>query len=596
MAKNKAAKLSDFVYLNVKAAPGLVRNARMEGREYRVAPAVVMVEGVHNGQAGPILYTQEELAKVPVSANHKPVVVYHPMHNGTPASACDPIEISSRKIGVVMNASFDKGFVAEAWLEQDRMQTVDDRVSSALDNNEMMEISMGVYMNMEKIEGTWHNSVTNEDEPYIGIAHDMIFDHLAVLPDMTGACSIADGGGLLRVNMEGDGDEEEIALVENGVDVTENYIRIRQKAPGSFDKDTFKTISITKGIKAVVGKLKNPPKGKEGSMTIQTYLFDKDQYTTATAKAWVKKHSGVTTLSAAMILNELGHESLRRILRAELVQKKGTEMAWIEEVYSTYFIYEQEGKLYKQDYSESNGTVDFTGTVQEVVKVTEYRTLDGKFIGNTEANREKGDQTMDKKKVVDSLIANEKTPWREEDREMLMKMQDAQLEHLSAAIKEEQPKPAQNPQQTVDNPATVIPSPVANNQPAGPQVITFKTAAEYTRTLPPDVAAFVDNGLAVLKEQTEKLVEVICASPRNTFRKEWLLTRPITELRAMAALAQPEAVDDLNIPATIPVYSGQEEVVGNRSNPQPTAEETEPLLVPSMAALLQDGRQKKQAG
>ena len=74
------------------------------------------------------------------------------------------------------------------------------------------------------------------------------------------------------------------------VDVTENYIRIRQKDPGKFQKDSFRTIWLSKekGIAAVVGKLHG-----QDTMTIQTYLFDKKKWTKEKAIKWVKEHGGV---------------------------------------------------------------------------------------------------------------------------------------------------------------------------------------------------------------------------------------------------------------------------------------------------------------
>lgn len=81
-------------------------------------------------------------------------------------------------------------------------------------------------------------------------------------------------------------------------DVTENYIRIRQKDPSLFQRDTFKTISLTSGIKAVVGKLKG-----ETSTTIQTILFDKKRFSVSEAKMWAKKHKAKFS-SAAKIENK----------------------------------------------------------------------------------------------------------------------------------------------------------------------------------------------------------------------------------------------------------------------------------------------------
>ena len=74
------------------------------------------------------------------------------------------------------------------------------------------------------------------------------------------------------------------------VDVTDNYIRVRVKNPALFDPTTYRTVQMTSGIKYVAGKLKNPPKGKEGSMVIQTFLFDKNKYSKASAIKWVKDH------------------------------------------------------------------------------------------------------------------------------------------------------------------------------------------------------------------------------------------------------------------------------------------------------------------
>lgn len=73
------------------------------------------------------------------------------------------------------------------------------------------------------------------------------------------------------------------------VDVNENTIRIRVKDPGLFVEGSFRTITISeeKGIKAVIGKLKSDP---SGPTVIQTYLFDKDKFTTAEAEKWVADH------------------------------------------------------------------------------------------------------------------------------------------------------------------------------------------------------------------------------------------------------------------------------------------------------------------
>jgi hypothetical protein len=73
-------------------------------------------------------------------------------------------------------------------------------------------------------------------------------------------------------------------------DVTENYIRLRQREPDEFVDGSFRTIDISasEGIKAVIGHLKSDP---EGGTVVQSYLFDKDKWTVERAEAWVKQHA-----------------------------------------------------------------------------------------------------------------------------------------------------------------------------------------------------------------------------------------------------------------------------------------------------------------
>jgi len=73
------------------------------------------------------------------------------------------------------------------------------------------------------------------------------------------------------------------------VDITENYIRLRQKDPGGFAEGSFRMITLDAagGIKAVIGKIKG-----EATTTVQSYLFAKDKWDAPRASAWVDKHRG----------------------------------------------------------------------------------------------------------------------------------------------------------------------------------------------------------------------------------------------------------------------------------------------------------------
>jgi len=70
----------------------------------------------------------------------------------------------------------------------------------------------------------------------------------------------------------------------------EKYLHIPVRDSGLFVSDSLRTttISSTKGIKAVVGKLKSDA---QGSTSIQKYMFLKSKWSMADAKAWVKEHT-----------------------------------------------------------------------------------------------------------------------------------------------------------------------------------------------------------------------------------------------------------------------------------------------------------------
>ena len=187
-----------FQILSAKTT-GKVRHDRMAGRDYIVAPMVMLVEGVVAGSDGPLFYPADELKRNTSIWNHKPVVVYHPMRNGEGISACDPEVITNRSVGVIMNTKFIKAtktnpakLNAEAWIEKTRISVVDARVEAAIEEGKMMELSTGLSVDVEKTPGKYG------DKEYNGIARNYRGDHLALLPDQKGACSLDDGAGLLR--------------------------------------------------------------------------------------------------------------------------------------------------------------------------------------------------------------------------------------------------------------------------------------------------------------------------------------------------------------------------------------------------------------
>jgi len=190
---------------------GRARKTTLNGREYLVAPASLIVPGVLNGSHGPGLYTEEENRRSVGAWNGTPIVVYHPSVGGSNISARDPDVIDSQGVGTVYRAKSNGKLSAEAWFDVAALDKVDAkltgniRIRPRLEAGQPVELSTGLSLDREPVEGTFNG------ESYTFVARNYRPDHLAVLPDQVGACSLSDGCGVL-VNGKYD-----LALVTNAI-------------------------------------------------------------------------------------------------------------------------------------------------------------------------------------------------------------------------------------------------------------------------------------------------------------------------------------------------------------------------------------------
>lgn len=187
----------DQITFNLQAERDLITYGDMEGRQHMIIPCVMLVEGVHDGSQGGLLYTPEELAKTPVVWNGRPVVVQHPTKNGVPISAGNPETFTEQKVGQLFNTRWEDGKLkSDVWLDEDKANEVDERILTALQDGIVMEVSTGLFTDNEPTSGVYNG------KSYVAIARNFRPDHLALLPDKIGACSVDDGAGLLRNQLE----------------------------------------------------------------------------------------------------------------------------------------------------------------------------------------------------------------------------------------------------------------------------------------------------------------------------------------------------------------------------------------------------------
>lgn len=204
-----------------------VEKKKRNNRDHIIVPVVMMVEGVHNGSHGEVLHPMDELGKIPESWNGIPIVINHPTQEGVPVSANDPDILEQVGVGNVFGTFVDgTKLKAKAWLDELKLQEISVDLYNKIMEGKELEVSLGVFTDDEEEEGEWRG------EKYTRIAHNHRPDHLALLPECVGACSLVDGCGL-GVNKEIQPSQE---TEEAGVEDNENSINLNVKEATKMEK------------------------------------------------------------------------------------------------------------------------------------------------------------------------------------------------------------------------------------------------------------------------------------------------------------------------------------------------------------------------
>ena len=199
VCENKAASnnkaVDKPVHVENKTASNYsIRTETLEGREHWVVPVTFLVEGVHCGSFGCLYYDRELLQNTAHQWNGVPVPVIHPYDtNGDPLPTCnDPAVINRQNVGRLFNVrSIRNKLKGELWFDVERLKAVDIELYNRVKDGEMIEVSTGLTLHqITQDGGIWNN------ENYEAQTVAYHADHLAVLPNQRGACSLEDGCGI----------------------------------------------------------------------------------------------------------------------------------------------------------------------------------------------------------------------------------------------------------------------------------------------------------------------------------------------------------------------------------------------------------------
>lgn len=203
---------------------GQVRRATLNGRDHLVAPLTMIVPGVLPGSQGPLYYPPEEISRDPAIWNHVPLTVGHPYQNGQPTSARRADVLNRQSIGVVLDARIENGKLrANGYFDIEATRRIEPRILEDLQRGRPIELSTGLFTdNHPAPMGASFNG-----RGYSHIARNYRPDHLAILVDQKGACSIQDGCGVLvnQLTLNGAGGWKTLQVGSNvgGVDADASW-------------------------------------------------------------------------------------------------------------------------------------------------------------------------------------------------------------------------------------------------------------------------------------------------------------------------------------------------------------------------------------
>jgi len=174
-----------------------VRRETLDGTEYVVAPTTLlkpMYLNVPGSWTANEAYLPEREAKESIpSWNGTPLTLNHPSHNGAGTTANSPEMHAKTAIGKVFNAQWDGGeVVGEAWFNVEKIRDMGGMAEQVLDDvlaGNAVDVSTGYRASKlpsGEYDGETHNAVQGNLKP----------DHLAVLPNQRGKCSVDAGCGV----------------------------------------------------------------------------------------------------------------------------------------------------------------------------------------------------------------------------------------------------------------------------------------------------------------------------------------------------------------------------------------------------------------
>jgi hypothetical protein len=164
------------------------RSVTHDGREYLIVPGVPAREQVMNTYLVP----GDEIAKTVLGWNGTPITIQHPKLNGGSAKVPAP---DVAVIGRFYNAGWDQDrrrMTGEYWIDVNEASRYVEgqKIVEAIENGQVLETSTGYWADDEMTAGEF------DGRPFQTVHRNLLPDHIAILTNVPGACSVRDGCGV----------------------------------------------------------------------------------------------------------------------------------------------------------------------------------------------------------------------------------------------------------------------------------------------------------------------------------------------------------------------------------------------------------------
>lgn len=573
------------------------RYETLDGEKYLVVPYVSLKEGVWEGSAGPIYYPSQEVGRNPVAWNSKPLLIHHPVTStgDTNISGCNPDVVERQGVGSLYNTGFDGRLRGEAWFKEAKLKRVNNKVFEDLDQGRMVEVSTGLYHDLEPTEGEF------QGKKYKGIVRNIQPDHLAILPDQKGAFSVADGGGLLRNAAKQDTTIAGLSFDDIRSQISSLLREDRKVGTKAYCEDFCYVCEVYPKFAVFESNGKCCKIGYKVKGSIVSLDGEPEE---------VHKVTSYVTANGAPLRNEdqqgplklpkpkesdLSDPMRRQQLQKSLslkysgVQQEG-DWGWVTDIYANYVVWSKDGKLFRLPYTYDDDKITFDGEEEEVERVSEYRTkkqvpIDGTtspynvnqepIVVNKPTQRQLdvitqlADMAKNNKLTVnvihqgahqliheathhdahetephkgDSQVRTDAGGGRKDEVNKMISgggwgeedrkfLEDLPDDHF-ARVKGHTMKGATQP---------IVPytyEGIGDRSAVGATAHNQQmTTQQYIANAPPGIREMLTNALAAQDQEKANLIKAITSNANNRFNPKWLAERPIPELQGLAALA-----------------------------------------------------------